>query len=134
MEDLKYKYENFKKCYVALGNVIEIQKQLAEIAEESPVAEDLFISGVIKHFELTYETCWKFLKVYLAEKYDCQALSPKAIFRACETYRLFSQMMINELITLSDIRNLTTHIYDQVLARELYHSIEKHYQVFGGNI
>jgi nucleotidyltransferase substrate binding protein (TIGR01987 family) len=131
MEDLNHKYENFKKCYEALGKVIDFQKELESMTFDNPVAQDFFNAGVIKQFELAYETGWKFLKEYLAEKYNHEALSPKVIFRACQDFRIFPQNMVNELITLADARNETTHIYNQILAQEVCNSIEKHYQVFG---
>lgn len=130
MENLNHKYDNFKKCCEALGNVIQLQGQLGLSSATNPIMKDLINAGVIKHFELTYETAWKFLKAYLANKYNCEATSPKAIFRECEQYRLFPTIMINELITLTDARNTTTHIYNQILAQEICNEVIKHYHVF----
>jgi len=130
-KELLHKYENFKKCYIALGKVIDLQEQLQLNAVSDPIMQDLINAGVIKHFELAYETAWKFLKEYLAYTYNCEATSPKLIFRECEKYRVFPQGIVNELITLADARNNTTHIYNQILAQEVCNSISKHYQVFG---
>jgi nucleotidyltransferase substrate binding protein (TIGR01987 family) len=131
MEILKHKYDNFKKCYEALGNIIEMQKKLNDIAATNPVADDLFNAGVIKHFELTYETAWKFLKQYILEVYNQDLSSPKPVFRACDVHKILPQYIVNELIMLVDARNATTHIYDQVLAREVCNSIVAHHRVFG---
>lgn len=131
MEGLENKYDNFKKCYEALGNVIELQEQLEISAASNPVMQNLITAGVIKHFELTYETAWKFLKEYLAKTYNCEALSSKQVFRECEKYQIFSTIIVNELITLADARNTTTHIYNQMLAQEVCNAIVKHYQVLG---
>jgi len=131
MEALNHKYNNFKKCYEALGNVILVQEELNYIAIANPIADDLFKAGVIKHFELAYETAWKFLKQYLADVYHQELSSPKAVFRSCETYRVFPPHIANELIMLADARNTTTHIYDQILAQEVCDSIVNHHQVFG---
>lgn len=131
MEALERKYNNFKKSYMSLGRAIDVQKQLSAIAAKNTDANDLFISGVIQHFEITYETAWKFLKQYLMEVHDTDIASPKQIFRTCETYRIFPEDMVQELIILSDARNTTTHIYDQVLAQEVCNAIIKHYHTFG---
>lgn len=131
MEALERKYNNFKKSYKSLGRVIDVQKQLSAIAAQNNDANDLFISGIIQHFEITYETAWKFLKEYLMEVHGSDIASPKQVFRACETYRIFPEDMVKELIILSDARNTTTHIYDQVLAQEVCDAIVKHYQTFG---
>ncbi len=37
MEALNHKYDNFKKCYEALGNVIVVQKELNYIALTNPI-------------------------------------------------------------------------------------------------
>jgi|SRR5581483_3726686 len=84
MEILKKKYDNFKNCYESLGNVILVQEQLSTIAAQNPIAQDLFTAGVIKHFELAYETAWKFLKQYLLETYEIDITSPKQVFRSCQ--------------------------------------------------
>jgi nucleotidyltransferase substrate binding protein (TIGR01987 family) len=131
MEGLTHKYNNFKKCYETLGNVIKLQEQLQINTASNPVMQDLITAGVIKHFELAYETAWKFLKEYLANVHNCEALSPKQVFRECEKYQIFPTIIINELITLADARNTTTHIYNQILAQEVCDSIVKHYQVLG---
>ncbi|HLC07087.1 MAG TPA: nucleotidyltransferase substrate binding protein [Candidatus Babeliales bacterium] len=134
MESLDRKYENFKKCYEALGKSINTQNELEAISLSNPSVQNLFDTvnaGVIKHFELAYETGWKFLKEYLLIIYNREILSPKAVFRACEELQLFPQNILNELITLADARNETTHIYSKILAQEVCNSITKHYEVFG---
>jgi nucleotidyltransferase substrate binding protein (TIGR01987 family) len=131
-EGLRHKYDNFKKCYEALGKVIHLQDELIMSTISNPVMQDLINAGVIKHFEIAYETAWKFLKEYLSQTYNCEIpSSPKAIFRECDKYQIFPQIMVNELITLADARNTTTHIYNQILAREVCNSIVDHYKVFG---
>ncbi len=72
---LQHKYDNFKKCYEALGKVIELQEQLKISAAANPIMQDLVNAGVIKHFELAYETAWKFLKEYLTYTYDSKETS-----------------------------------------------------------
>lgn len=131
METLNHKHINFKKFYESLQRSLLTREQLAAISSNNVIAESLFTAGVIKHFELAYETGWKFLKEYLKEKHNHEYLSPKAIFRACQDYRVFPEIMVNDLITLADARNNTTHIYNQILAQEVCDEIEKHYEVFG---
>ena len=54
METLGIKHNNFKKSYESLGRVIAVQKQLSDIASKNADANDLFISGIIQHFEIAY--------------------------------------------------------------------------------
>ena len=131
MDALENKYDNFKRCYENLGKAIAMQEQLQQIAADNVDAKNLFSAGVIKHFELTYETAWKFLKQHLTAVYGSTATSPKQIFRECEIHKLFSPRVVNDLIMLADARNNTTHIYDQILAQEVCNDIAKHYAGFG---
>jgi nucleotidyltransferase substrate binding protein (TIGR01987 family) len=131
MQELEHKYDNFKKIYEALNRAIQTQKKLEISAASNPVMQDLITAGVIKHFELAYETAWKFLKEYLSYKYDCKETSPKPIFRECHKYQIFPESMVNDLIILAEARNSTTHIYNQILAQEVCSSITDHYKVFG---
>lgn len=130
MDNLKRKYDNFKKCYDNLGKAITTQTRLRIISPEDKDIQEVVLAGVIQHFKLAYETAWKFLKHYLADIHGSNAASPKQVFRECETYRLFSNKITNDLITLADARNTTTHIYDQILAQEVCNSITKHYHAF----
>jgi nucleotidyltransferase substrate binding protein (TIGR01987 family) len=134
MEKLNRKYENCKNSYEALGKIIITLNEIEAMPLNNSLPQNLIEAinaGVVKNFELTYETGWKFLKEYLFIIHNREILSPKAVFRACEELELFPQSILNELITLADARNETTHIYSKILAQEVCNSIEKHYQVFG---
>lgn len=131
MEILNEKYQNFLNAYNSLGRSLEVQKQLQAIAAKNSDLQDLFIAGIIQHFELTYETAWKFLKQYLKHVHGVDIASPKAVFRSCREMNVLSEPVVNELLELADIRNVTTHVYDRLLAQEVCLSIEKHYKIFG---
>lgn len=131
MEVLNQKYGNFKKAYEALSKVLEAQEKYKKIAAEDASLFQMHSAGVIQHFEMVYETCWKFLKQYLQEKKDIDLASPKAIFRACYAQDILTLKITDELSQLSDARNKTTHIYNQIIAQEVSNDIMKHQQVFG---
>ena len=127
MEALNRKYNNFLKAYKALDKSFDILKKLKPELSKDEYA--VFMSGVIKHFEMAYETAWKFLKLYLEVKFAFELTSPKAVFRACYEYKILTVEVVNDLIKLSDDRNLTVHIYDQATAQEIFDRIEHHYKV-----
>ena len=131
IESLHTKYENLKKCYTAWGKRINTQYELETLYLDNTSIQNLVSLGIIKHFELTYELGWRFLKEYLLTIYIRQEDSPKVIFRTCQELNLFPEEMTNELITLADARNETTHIYNQILVQDVCNSIEKHYEFFG---
>lgn len=134
MEVLARKYKNFKKSYDALNKVIALQELYRESKSNEINYQDMddaLSAAVIQHFEITYETVWKLLKQYLADIHDIEMNSPKMVFRACHTYGILPETITNELITLADARNTSTHIYNQVLAKEVRNSIVRHHQVLG---
>jgi nucleotidyltransferase substrate binding protein (TIGR01987 family) len=130
MEALKYKYDSLKKSYQSLVDMISYQ-QKQDIILVDPVLHGLLNAGIIKHFEWTYEIAWKLLKRYLFEVHHQELNSPKAVFRACETYKVFPLHAVNELIILTDIRKNIPYIFEHVVAQEVYTCVIEHHRVFG---
>lgn len=130
MEILNDKYQNFIDAYAALGEAIISQQELQIITGNNAKFQNLFTAGIIQHFELTYETAWKFLKEYVRHKHDVDVASPKAVFRSCRELRVLSDGVVDGLLELADVRNLTAHVYNRILAQEVGMSIEQHYKVF----
>ena len=130
MEVVNQKYENFSQAYQALSRSLETQEKYKKLAEEDNNLFQMHSAGVIQHFEMAYETCWKFLKEYLQQTKEIDLASPKAIFRTCYSQGILSLKITEELSQLSDARNKTTHIYNQILAKEVSSDILKHQQVF----
>lgn len=131
MEELKSKYINFKKAHAALGRTI---KTRIAFVSASPDVEDMREAldlAVIKAFELTYETSWKFLKAYLTTFGESEAQSPKAVFRECYKRNVLPQGLVDELVLLVEVRNETTHTYDQKRALNVCNDILKHHTVLG---
>ena len=78
-----------------------------------------YTAAIIKHYELLYEMLWKFLKVLLLEKYGTDATGSKDIFRACFAQSLVTGSELDILIDTVRQRNLTAHVYDQAVAKEV---------------
>lgn len=131
MESLKNKLNSFEKIYVALEHAIDTQMRLTEQASADPYLEHALMTNVVKHFELAYETGWKFLKQYLYVIYNIDVASPKSVFQACLKQGILPESITDQLALLADARNLTTHMYDIVIAQELNLDIDQHYAVLG---
>lgn len=81
--------------------------------------------GVIQRFEFTLELSWKILKTYLMnEGIDC-VNTPKSVVR--EAYKAGIIKNGEIWIEMIDDRNLTTHIYSQSMADDIYLRITKKY-------
>ena len=81
--------------------------------------------GVIQRFEFTLELSWKILKTYLMnEGIDC-VNTPKSVVR--EAYKAGIIKNGEIWIEMIDDRNLTSHIYSQSMADDIYLRITKKY-------
>ncbi len=81
--------------------------------------------GVIQRFEFTLELSWKILKTYLVnEGIDC-VNTPKSVVR--EAYKAGIIKSGEIWIEMIDDRNLTSHIYSQSMADDIYLRITKKY-------
>lgn len=127
--ELSHKYINFQNAHDAFTQAITTQEKLSNLAKNDSAVDNLLSAGVIQHFELAYETMWKFLKEYLKSTHQVEVASPRETFRACYEYKILPEVLVAELIQLSDARNKTTHIYNQLLAREVYNDVVKHHHV-----
>lgn len=123
MEKLKSKHEKFIKSLHALERSIKVpsRKDIAEDIKQSLVASD------VKHFEMCYESAWKFLQVFLEKKYGQELSSPKKIFRECFALGVFDIKTTEELLDISEARNATVHDYDEETAQETYKRINSYY-------
>lgn len=81
--------------------------------------------GVIQRFEFTLELSWKILKTYLMnEGIDC-VNTPKSVVR--EAYKAGIIKNGEIWIEMIDDKNLTSHIYSQSMADDIYLRITKKY-------
>ncbi len=133
MERLKKKLFSFQKAYNALERAIATHAKF--IAQDpnlvDPDITDSLMTSVVKNFELSYETGWKFLKQVLSDVYNIEANSPKSVFQACLKQGILPELITDQLALLAETRNLTAHMYDQVIAQEVNSDIDQHYAVLG---
>lgn len=81
--------------------------------------------GVIQRFEFCAELAWKTVKEYLAEQGYSDINSPKAVMK-----QAFADKIIdNETVWLEILqaRNMTSHIYDDNTASDIFKAIESNY-------
>ena len=101
---------------IALARLLEALE-----AEETALNRD----AAIQRFEFSYELMWKSLKHKLKDL-GIACMSPKSCMKEA-----FKQGWIQDealwLAMLHD-RNLTTHTYDEALARKVYRNLSTYYQ------
>jgi nucleotidyltransferase substrate binding protein (TIGR01987 family) len=86
--------------------------------------------SVIKRFEYSIDTFWKFLRIYLEEKHGViPPVSPKGVFKVALDTQVISDQEEDELRLLIENRNLTSHAYNIELAESISSLVPLHYQV-----
>jgi len=123
VEKLKYKYEKFVRALEALGRAISSFSR-------HDIPEDLkehILTSIIKHYEMCYESGWKFLKLYLEKEYEIKLDSPKKVIRECYKLQIIDENTTNELFEIGDARNATVHDYDQENACMISQRISSYY-------
>jgi len=81
-------------------------------------------AGVIQHFEVTYELCWKFILRWIKENRSSEdaenPVTRKEIFRQAARYGLIGSP--ESWFVYGDARNLTSHTYNQSQAVSVYNT------------
>jgi len=86
--------------------------------------------STIQRFEYSYDSFWKFLKIYFEQKFNLENTnSPRSVFRTCVERQICSESEGKILLAMIDDRNKTTHNYNAAQVREIYPNIPKYYDV-----
>jgi nucleotidyltransferase substrate binding protein (TIGR01987 family) len=107
---------------------VELTRAAARLAEavrepETPIVRD----AVIKRFEFTFELVWKALQLYL-EHQGLESEGPRAALKKAFTAGLVATPEEADVwLRMLDDRNLTTHAYDEALARRIYENVVRDY-------
>lgn len=111
----------------SIKNLENALSRLEEILAYKDIEKlDHLQDAAIHRFEFTIELFWKVLKkILLEEKVD--TTTPKDVLSKAYQYKLID----NEEAWLSmlDDRNVTSHIYHQETAREIFHRIKDNFPV-----
>ena len=112
----KQRFQNFEKAFDKLTNAIEKTRN---------TDDDLLLSGLIQTYEFTFELAWNTLRDYLYAQGFINVKSPSDAIR-----QAFNSGYIEDgelwLKALKD-RNLTSHTYNEDIAREVVRNIRETY-------
>ena len=122
-----YKQQKFVQSLNALERSIRVFSR-SDIDQD--IREHL-VASIIKHFEMCYDSSWKFLKLYLEIQYTDIVDSPKKVFRQCFARGIITESTTKELLDISEARNASAHNYDQEKALEVCQRIGDYYITFG---
>lgn len=118
MDEIRWiqRFSNFKKAFAQLEYIVQ-----------KPSLNDIEEQGLIKAFEYTYELGWKVLQDLLKDRGYVDINGPRPVLQQSfqDGYitngRAWMEMLKN--------RNLTTHTYDELTARDVVYEIRNTYYV-----
>lgn len=116
MSDFKTKAGNFRNAVQRLQETI----QEYETTNSSSVRD-----GGIQRFEFCIELAWKTTREYLLDQNFVNINSPKSVMREAYSYGILNDGDIWSK-ALND-RNLTSHVYDEKTADEIFSRIRSDY-------
>ncbi len=114
---MKLSLTALKKSVTSLS--VAVQEQTDNL---TPTQKLLHRDGIIQRFEYTYELSWKFMRRALKEAEGESRLDVLAnrydLFRLAAHVGLIQD--VNIWMTYHEARNKTSHIYDEVVAQEVF--------------
>lgn len=116
MSDFKKKAANLEKA---------VQRLQETIKEYDETKSDSVRDGGIQRFEFCMELAWKTAREYLLDQGFVDINSPKAVMREAYSYGILNDETI-WINALTD-RNLTSHVYDEKVAYEIFSRIQNDY-------
>lgn len=116
------------------AQIIQFEKTLNNLAEvlekikTENVNRAVFRDSAIQRFEIAFDICWKTLKEKLKSEFGIDVSSPKKVFQEA-----FKQGIIeneNIWLDMTDIRNETSHAYNENFAEEVLNKLPVIHEVF----
>ena len=128
--------EGIDKRYESLLQALASLKEILTLIENYPLRDDaifyaVFRDSLIQRFEYSFDTFWKFLKLYLekTEKLTLDGHSPRNIFKTAEMSGVLLNLENYKILTKAlSSRNLTSHSYNVQIADIITLNIPLYYQ------
>lgn len=116
MSDFHKKAANLERAVLRLQEAV---------AEYDKTKSDTVRDGSIQRFEFCMELSWKTARAYLLDQGFVDLNSPKAVMREAYAYGILNDESV-WINALTD-RNLTSHVYDDKVADEIFSRIQTNY-------
>jgi len=110
--ELKYSFQKFSKALARLNDGVKKTKN------------ELDKDGVIQRFEFTFELVWKTLRIFLFQQ-GIVTNSPKEVLKESFKFGIITDE--DTYLDMLNDRNQTSHIYSEVVSRQIFTRIKKYY-------
>ncbi len=118
LKELESAFSRLKEAYLKTKESKMDEKKL----DDYPFFRD----SSIQRFEFTVELFWKCIKDYLEVKEGVLCESPKKCIKKFGKIKQLSEEEILKLLQMIDDRNLTSHLYREQLAEELFAKLQEY--------
>lgn len=115
---------NEEKLTNSLSKFSDAIAQLEEACGLYPVKSRLERDGTIQRFEFTYELAWKCLKRYFEDRLE-EVLTPLDALQLAYKHGIITDEQV--WLEMKKDRNMTSHVYNQNIAVEIYERINLRY-------
>ena len=131
------RYDQSKKAIktldLAVKKFLEQKKFIKKnsITQEENDNYELYRDSMIKRFEYSFDTIWKYLKQYLESvcSIQLQIKGSRSIFRECLKVGLLTEQEVVLALKMIDDRNLTVHTYNEETACEIADTIPNYFEL-----
>lgn len=109
----------------ALAEVLGVSGDDTRMGQLSDIERVAIRAGVVQHFEIAYELCWKFVVRWLNANISpgiAKGVSRRQLFRLAAEYRLIND--VEKWMQHHEGRNATSHVYDFHQAEAAYQAAE----------
>jgi nucleotidyltransferase substrate binding protein (TIGR01987 family) len=116
--------QSLRNATTSLGQALQRSEDPTLMGGMDETLRTVVQSGVIKHFEFTYELCWKFIKRWLEENVNrtvADGVTRRELFRLGAEQRLIDD--VDRWMDHHEARNQTSHTYRKATADRVYAAI-----------
>lgn len=113
--------ESLEKAINAIQKVLAKSEDSVFMESVDEIARDAIKSGVIQHFEFTYELCWKFMKRWIemnVSAAEVDGVTRRDLFRQAAEQHLITD--VEQWMRHHYARNQMSHTYDSAIAELVY--------------
>lgn len=114
--------DSLRSAIQSLASSVRVVENTAWFSAQEPSVQDTLVAGVIQHFEVTYELCFKMLR----RQIEAEAASPAEVdaFNFRDVLRVGAEKGliadVEAWMRYRQMRNITAHTYDHDKSRQVF--------------
>lgn len=131
-QQLVERYENALKALRSFEESIALMQKYDDAWKKNPTYEveleyKAHRDSVIKRFEFSLDSLWKYLKFFLEARLGVVHNSPKPVIRECFKNKFINEQEALQALEMINARNMTSHIYREEIAEQIWSDIPQYY-------